>query len=62
MDACVAWNAIDGSKKDRISLPAYGTGPNAIRVSKVQQDTNGAVLGALESSCDEEQESSTESD
>ena len=59
MDACVAWNAIDGSKKHRISLPASGTGPNAIHLPKGQQDSNGAVLG---SSSDEEQESSTESD
>ena len=59
IDACVAWNAIDGSKKHRISLLAAGTGPIAIQVAKVQQDIDGT---ALQSDSDMEHASDSESD
>ena len=59
MDACVAWNEIDGSKKHRISLFASGIGPNAIELAKGRQVAIGVVVGG---SSDEEQESSSDSD
>ena len=59
MDACVAWNEIGGSKKHRISLPASGTGPNAIELAKGRQVLTGVVVGG---SSDEEQENSSDSD
>ena len=59
IDACVAWNAIDGSKKHRICLPAAGTGRTAVQVAKVQQDIDGA---ALQSDSDMEHAGDSESD
>ena len=59
IDACVAWNAIDGSKKHRISLPAAGTGPTAIQAAKVQQYIDGAVV---QSESDVEHDGDSESD
>ena len=56
LDACVAWNAIDGSPKHRIRLPAAGSGPS-IQLAIVQKDIDGA---ALQSDSDMEHASDSE--
>ena len=59
VDACVAWNAIDGSQKHRIRLPAAGSGPSIIQLVKVQKYIDCA---ALQSDSDMEHASDSESE